>query len=461
MRVVTSVFPLDRLQSRFQATVLPAFLLYANLLMGFAILANGSELRRSAIVKAVQSARPSVVNIHGRKTVRDEVSQFAGAMKQVNGMGTGVVIDERGYIITNYHVVEGVRRIEVTLYNREEVVAELIAHDARTDLAIIKIDEKHHLPVVQMGTSSDLMPGETVIAVGNAFGYEHTVTQGIVSALNRTVQVSDEQEYHNLIQTDASINPGNSGGPLLNIDGEMIAINVAVRVGAQGIGFAIPIDDAVDIAAKLISKHSGGIGQHGVIGKTVLTADHHAKFVVAGLTTNSPASKSTLQVGDVIETVGDRPIGRNLDFERAMLDRKHGEEVVMEVSRSGKQETVSLVVSKTGIGGDLVDRVWQELGLKLEPVDAASVMRLNSRYRGGMQVVSVRADGPAAVQGINRGDILVGMHKWETISMDHIAYVLNHDELQQFQPLRFFVLRGRETLFGQLQVAQHVQSASK
>ncbi len=198
-------------------------------------IASASDLRNSPIVKAVDGARESVVNIRGEKTVAATAGQAQGAetARRVNGMGTGVVIDPRGYIITNYHVVDGVRDIQVTLAGGERYIARLFARDPETDLAIIKIDPKQEIPVVNIGTSSDLMTGETVIAVGNAFGYEHTVTRGIISALHRSVQVNEAQYYDDLIQTDASINPGNSGGPLLNIDGEMIGINVAVRAGAR------------------------------------------------------------------------------------------------------------------------------------------------------------------------------------------------------------------------------------
>ena len=140
-------------------------------------------------------------------------------------MGTGVVIDSRGYVLTNYHVVQGVKVIEVSTAEREKTTAKLLAHDPVTDLAILKINTKRPLPTIKIGTSSDLMLAEQVTAVGNAYGYEHTVTLGIISALNRTVQVNDEQVYRNLIQTDAAINPGNSGGPLLNMNGEMIGIN--------------------------------------------------------------------------------------------------------------------------------------------------------------------------------------------------------------------------------------------
>ena len=220
--------------------------------------AVASELRDSPIVKAVQRVAARSSTFAARRPSRrppHAAGQTAtpDAGRRVNGMGTGVLIDSRGYIITNYHVVDGVREIFVTLADGKRQVAKLVARDMETDLAVIKINVPDPLPVTPIGTSSDLMPGETVIAVGNAYGYEHTVTRGIVSALHRAVQVSDAQFYDDLIQTDASINPGNSGGPLLNIDGDVIGINVAVRAGAQGIGFAIPIDKVVSVAAGLLA----------------------------------------------------------------------------------------------------------------------------------------------------------------------------------------------------------------
>ena len=202
---------------------------------------DASELRETPIVKAVQRVRAAVVNIRGEKTVATPAGQTgADTGHRVNGMGTGVIIDSRGYILTNHHVVDGVREILVTTADSERYVAKLVARDMETDLAVVKIDATKPLPIMPIGTSADLMPGETVIAVGNAYGYEHTVTRGIVSALHRAVQVSDAQSYDNLIQTDASINPGNSGGPLLNIDGEMIGINVAVRAGARASALPFP-----------------------------------------------------------------------------------------------------------------------------------------------------------------------------------------------------------------------------
>ena len=229
-------------------------------------MARAAEPRRTAVVKAVEGVRDSVVNIHGQKTLPadDDMQARGDGPHKVNGMGTGVVIDERGYIITNFHVVDGVKRIEVTLDDGTSSVAQLVSTDPVNDLAIVKVDLPQKLPVVPIGASNDLMLGESVIAVGNAFGYENTVTRGIISQIHRSVQVSDTQSYDDLIQTDAPINPGNSGGPLLNIDGEMIGIVVAVRAGAQGIGFAIPIDKAMAVTAKLLNTERVEKKWHGV-----------------------------------------------------------------------------------------------------------------------------------------------------------------------------------------------------
>lgn len=420
--------------------------------------ASASNLRRSPIVKAVEGARPAVVNIHGRKTVRTEDAQQTGEnFRQVNGMGTGIIVDERGYILTNHHVVDSVSRIQVTTHDQRNHVARLIAYDFKTDLAIIKIEGDKPFQTIRVGTSSDLMPGETVIAVGNAFGYEHTVTSGIISALHRTVQVSDEQTYRDVIQTNAGINPGNSGGPLLNIDGELIGVNVAVRVGAQGIAFAIPVDTALEIAAQLMSVERLEKVTHGLVGKTIWTgAETGAEFVVASLREESIAADAGLQPGDVITSVGQTRIERALDFERAMLGRRSGEELSLEVRRGGSdmQLTMRVDPSRRGVG-TLSERSWELLGLRLEVMPAERVQSVSTRYNGGLKVVDVRPDGPAARQGIRRGDVLVGMHKWETVSLDNVQFILTSAEFAKAQPVKFYILRGSETLYGHMRVSMN------
>ncbi|MFM7034957.1 MAG: S1C family serine protease [Planctomycetia bacterium] len=406
------------------------------------------DMRRTSIVRAIESQRDSVVNIHGQKLVVDTDDESSGDLRRVNGMGTGVIIDDRGYVVTNYHVVEGVKRIEVTLASGKTVAGQLVSHDPRTDLAVLKIDASEPLQVIRIGTSSDLMIGETVLALGNAFGYEHTVTRGIISALHRSVEVSRTQKYDDLIQTDASINPGNSGGPLLNIAGEMIGVNVAVRAGAQGIGFAIPIDRVLGIVTELMSVERVDKTWHGIVARR---HDGREGVVVDCVHRESPAETCGVKVGDVITRIGECRVMSQLDVERALLGHKAGEGVPVTVIRADGEEQIMLPLAAARPQKlSLEDRCWQQLGLRVQTVPAVKVQKLQSRYRGGLIVSEVRSDGPASAQGIREGDILVGLHVWETIAPDNIAYVLDKATDDNLGPIKFFVLRGRETLFGHI-----------
>ena len=422
--------------------------------------AEVSALRQTPIVRAVNTARPSVVNIQGQKTVSDATK--AGATRQVNGMGTGVVIDPRGYVLTNHHVVDGVRQIRVTLDDGAVDIARLVAHDRATDLAVIKVDVGRKLDTITIGTSSDLMTGESVIAVGNAYGYEHTVTRGIISALHRDVQVSDTQAYDDLIQTDASINPGNSGGPLLNIEGKMIGVNVAVRAGAQGIGFAIPVDSALKVAANLMSIEQLENTWHGI--KT--TQDAMGRVTVRRVTTGSPADRSGLKQGDVLKSFGDVSIQRQLDIERALLGRRVGDQVNLQVTRAGEPLRLDFSVARLGaptrvastpkprsIRNSVDEKSWELLGVVLDEEPRETFSRSHTNYRGGMRVVDVRRDGPAAKRGIRRGDILVGMHRWETATDEDLRYIVNAKTLTELPAVKFYILRGNETLHGEMRVA--------
>ncbi len=432
------------------ATVLAGLVLLTQ-----ATVSSATEQRRTAIVKAVEAARDSVVNIHGQKTINpadDHGPRVGESPRRVNGMGTGVVVDERGYILTNHHVVDGVRRIEVTMADKSTHVAQLISSDPITDLAVIKINATRKLPTMTVGTSDDLMIGEQVIAMGNAYGYEHTVTRGIISALHRSVQVSDAQSYEDLIQTDASINPGNSGGPLMNIDGAMIGINVAVRAGAQGIGFAIPADKAMQIASELMSVQRLENRWHGVVAKP--NAGIGDGLIVQAIEKNSPAEKAGLKIGDVIKNVQGTGVARSLDFERALLGQKSGAEFEVSVDRKDQPVKLSLALTSRSksISTEPSDPVWDLLGLRLATISAQQFKQYNSRYRGGLAVTNVRPDSPAAKQGIRRGDVLVGMHVWETITPDNVDYILSRPDFAEIEPVKFYILRGSEILYGHLAV---------
>jgi serine protease Do len=398
------------------------------------------------VVRAVRAARPAVVNIQGQKTVAPTVQTAAGSEtpRQVNGMGTGVVIDQRGYILTNYHVVADVRRIQVTLYDHRELTAELVARDTQSDLALIKIPITEPLALMRIGTSSDLMEGEPVIALGNAFGYEHTVTRGIISALGRDVQVSDTQTYDDLIQTDASINPGNSGGPLMNVDGKMIGLNVAVRAGAQGIGFAIPVDQVMTVAARLMSVEQLENKRHGIV--THATNEPDATLLVDEVQQDSPAAAAGLRAGDEICEVAELPVARPLDLERALLDRAAGESIPLTIVRDGARMTIDLELANCS-------KAWDVFGLELAEVPNSTFQKRTSRYRGGMRVVEVRPASPAAQEGIQPGDILVGMHGWETASTQDVDYIVTRPNLAEIGSMKFYVLRGKSMLYGHLDMA--------
>jgi serine protease Do len=417
--------------------------------------AVASELRQSPIVKAVQRVRAAVVNIRGEKTVNvvTPVGQATTTetSRRVNGMGTGVLIDQRGYIITNYHVIDGVRDIMVTTADGKRQTARQISRDAETDLALIKIDSQDPFPVIPLGTSSDLMPGETVIAVGNAYGYEHTITRGIISALHRSVQVTDAQFYDDLIQTDASINPGNSGGPLLNIDGEVIGINVAVRAGAQGIGFAIPIDKVTSVAVGLLATCNSDKGWIGME-SSPNSSPQRRGMTVGAVEPKSPAAEAGLMAGDVITAVDDLTVDRPLDFQRAMLDHKTGDSLRLTVQRSASADPVKLKLTLGSVPEklDLAGQpAWDLLGVKLKSIPPEEFRKnRETRYRGGLEITAVRPNSPAASQGIVPGDVLVGMHVWETASIDNVAYILKRPDFAKLNPVKFFILRGDETLFG-------------
>ncbi len=420
--------------------------------VAFASGVTAGEPRRTPIVEAVDRAKAAIVNIHGEKTVAADDSRHDQPenARRVNGMGTGVIIDERGYIVTNHHVVEGVPKIHVTLSDDSTYIARLLSFDAATDLAIIHIDAGRELPVIPIGVSNDLLLGETVIAVGNAYGYSHTVTHGIISSLHRSVQVSDMQGYDDLIQTDAAINPGNSGGPLLNIDGEMIGVNVAVRAGAQLIGFAIPVDNVMTIVADLLSTRRLTKTWHGVT-----TRPQDGGLLVVDVDEESPAATAGLRTGDVIKSVRERAVIRSVDLERALLECKAGDDAALAIEREQQPLAMKVTMVQLPEKKRIEDAAWELLGLRVQPTPSRQFAQLGTKFHGGLTVSAVRPDSPAANQKIRRGDILVGMHRWETTTPDHVAFVLGRVEQGEVRmPLKFYIVRGTETFSGQLIVAQ-------
>jgi serine protease Do len=443
--------------------------------------AQAGSQRRTAVVDVVERVRAAVVNIHSERTAQSpangELFGLTPSQNHINGMGTGVVIDPRGYIVTNHHVVEDVSVIRVRLCDGSTHTATVLARDHDSDLALLKIDAGRLLPTMPLGTARDIMVGETVIAIGNAYGYEHTVTVGVVSAIKRDVTLNKDVSYKALIQTDASINPGNSGGPLLNINGEMIGVNVAIRAGAQGISFAIPVDTMIQATAEMLSARKRNGVWHGLLCRTRLVPEDSGikstaasgdskaadsnkddpptlkrQLIVERIESGSPAGQAGLQSGDVLVRMGDTQVCCSLDLERALIDHAAGEHLPMVVRRNGAEQRFDLVLQSLEQAAPAsADLVWRKLGLRFRPIDAELVSRMSQQLHGGLAITEVNPHSPADKAGIQRGDILVGLHNWETLTLDNVNFVLTHPDLANFNPLCFYIIRSGQIRRGWLQ----------
>ncbi len=401
---------------------------------------RASNTRRTAVVDVVERVRAAVVNIHSERTAlapaNAELFSMTPSQNRINGMGTGVIIDSRGYIVTNHHVVEDVNVIRVRLSDGSTYSASVLSRDHEADLALLKIDAGRSLPTMPLGTARDVMVGETVIAIGNAYGYEHTVTVGVVSAIKRDVTLNKDVSYKALIQTDASINPGNSGGPLLNINGEMIGINVAIRAGAQGISFAIPVDTMIQATAEMLSARKRNGIWHGLICRNRLVpesteiksagatseppkADESAKvdpaplkrqLIVERIEAGSPAAAAGFQPGDVLVRVEDTRVACSLDLERALIEHSPGEHLAVLARRGGADQRFELALRSVEQAAPAAsDLAWRKLGLRLKPIDRELVSRMSQQLHGGLAITEVNPQSPADKAGIQRGDILVGL----------------------------------------------------
>ena len=447
---LVSLFTVTRLSSHIVAGILVLALICTPSALGQG--AETEQIRMSPVVKAVQRTAPAVVNISGRKPANQPRQLVDGSENEVNGMGTGLIIDSRGYILTNHHVITGIDRIQVRLSRSADIAikdyaAQIIAVDSPTDLAVIKIEADVPLPVIPLATSSDLMLGETVIAIGNAYGYEDTITKGIISCLQRQVQVTEEQVYQDLIQTDASINPGNSGGPLINIRGEAIGINVAVRVGAQAIGFAIPMDRALEVVNRILRD---AVERRLVAGIDVTTkVESRETYVsVTGIQAGSLADAAGIKTDDRIVNYGDQPLNWACELYINLLENGFSS-TSLTVQRGDVDHTL-IFGPDTEIAEETLssNRAWNELGIRVSPVSFRNLPGKN-KYTGGLKVLQIRNSGPASQQGIRAGDVLLAIHKWETLSLDNLEYILNSEVVASRRPVTFYIYRDTEFFFGE------------
>jgi len=436
-------------------------------LIAAAPLTPGSK-RRDETVELVDRVKSAVVNIHSEKTVAANPDEpFARhsltTPQRVNGMGTGIVLDPRGYIVTNYHVVDEVQSLRCRLADGTNLNAKVIALDKESDLALIKIDPPKPLSMVPLGTAQDLLLAEKVMAIGNAYGYEHTVTVGTVSALKRDVTLNKEVSYKSLIQTQTPINPGNSGGPLFNKLGEVVGVNVAIRAGAQNIAFAIPVDTMIAKAADMLSGRRRSGQKYGLTFADKFDRDGEdgplRRWVVAQrVEPGSIAAEAGLKVDDIIEQAGDAAVMTSIDFERGGLERigrlklkvrRGTDKLEIELAGTGSVAAVERAQPATAADG-----IWLKVGLKAAPVGATAVQSVDKQLRGGLWLTDVSNLGAAGKAGLAKGDIILGLHQWESLSLDNLGYVIGHKDLATFNPVRVIFVRDGKLRETQLTVSE-------
>lgn len=302
----------------------------------------------NVVIRVVDRIRPSVVNID---TVA-QVQTFFGVFPQ-QGAGSGVIVSPDGLILTNNHVVEGAAQIKVTLLSGKSFPGRVVGRDPFSDLAVIRVETTERLPAANLGRSSALRVGQMAVAVGNPFGLGHTVTVGVISALNRSIQVPN-LVIENLIQTDAAINPGNSGGALADSSGALIGINTAIVQQAQGIGFAIPIDTARAIMDQLIRQGRvvrpyaglvwGGDVDANIARQYNLAVDHG--IIVREVDASGPAARAGIRQGDIIVAVDGRRVNNWNDFIRELFAKRPGDRVRVEIARNGDRRTVEMTLAE-------------------------------------------------------------------------------------------------------------------
>ncbi len=381
--------------------------------------AGGREERRTPIVVAVEKSGPSVVNISAEHVVqqrRSPLDVFFGGegrsrTSRSESLGSGVVIGP-GIVVTNDHVISGASRIWVTTSDGRELEAKLEGADADNDLAVLSVDPKG-LKAAALGTTADLMIGETVIAIGNPFGLSNTVTTGIVSAVHRTVMGESGRNYSDFLQTDAAINPGNSGGALVNVLGELVGINTAIVGGANTIGFAIPIDRVRRVADDLLNYKEVKAVWIGVRGATVMPENARPSARGQGLRLKSvypasPAAKAGLAPGDVVVALDGRPVETREDFETALASAGPGKSLTLRVRRDRAERTAQVTTERTP----------EDLGLEVLRREIGLVFK---ETRGGLMVASVVARSPAGAKGLERGDAVLAVNNVKVRTLDDLG----------------------------------------
>ncbi|WP_410457932.1 DegQ family serine endoprotease [Pseudomonas fluorescens] len=383
--------------------------------------------------------------------------------REAQSLGSGFIISSDGYVLTNNHVVADADEIIVRLSDRSELQAKLVGTDPRTDVALLKVDGKN-LPTVKLGDSEKLKVGEWVLAIGSPFGFDHSVTKGIVSAKGRTLP---NDTYVPFIQTDVAINPGNSGGPLFNMNGEVVGINSQIFTrsgGFMGLSFAIPIDVALDVSNQLKKDGKVSRGWLGVVIQEVnkdlaesFGLDKPAGALVAQVLEDGPAAKGGLQVGDVILSMNGQPIVMSADLPHLVGSLKDGATAKLDIIRNGKRQSLNVTVGAlpdddaeivaNANGG--VERSSNRLGVSV--ADLSAEQKKTLELKGGVVIKEVQ-DGPAALIGLRPGDVISHLNNQAILSAKQFTEIAK--ELPKNRSVSMRVLRQGRASFITFKLAE-------
>ncbi len=381
-----------------------------------------------------------------------------GMEHKQHSLGSGFVINKDGYIITNNHVVQEAEEIVVRFSDEHKYPAKIIGTDAKTDIAVIKVKTDKPLKFVSLGDSDKLDTGDWVVAIGNPFGFDHTVTAGIVSAKGRVIGAGP---YDNFIQTDASINPGNSGGPLFNLAGNVVGINTAIFAGGQGLGFAIPINMAKKLIPQLV-KH-GKITDRGWLGVQIQVVteelaksfgiDREMGALVSDVVPNSPAAKAGLKTGDIILKYEGKEIYNSKEFPGMVANTQSNTVVKLDILRDGKKKTIEAKLGKMEEGaeeatkeaGESTAKEADKLGLITRALSMEEAHELGVPAGQGVLIVRVEPGSEAEYAGVRSGDILMEINSAKINSMKEYEKAI--ETVKKGKVARLLIRRQNSTIY--------------
>ncbi|MBN1106378.1 MAG: Do family serine endopeptidase [Deltaproteobacteria bacterium] len=427
-------------------------------LIGAPLLAKESS-RRTPVVLAVEKVSPAVVNIstivqervrpffpfHGEDFFKDFFPEFFSREYTRSSLGSGLIVDgKKGHVVTNHHVVARATEIKVITADEREFKARLLGSDPRSDLAVLQIASDQKFPEVRMGNSDDLMIGETVIAIGNPFGLSHTVTTGVVSALDRSVR-AEETIYRHFIQTDASINPGNSGGPLLNIEGEVIGINTAIYQKAQGIGFAIPINKVGRIVKELLRAGEVRAPWLGLelqeltdgLRKSFAFPGKMKGLLVNDVYRDGPAARAGIRRGDILVRMEGMAMGSLEEYRGNLSEYTPGDRLRLGVFRKG--EEIGLSVQPSSFPLELaVEMVDRRMGIRVAGADQGTKRQYG--IKDGVVIDKVRQGSEAARIGLQPGDLVLKVNETAVSGLEDFQKAIS--AYHHLSSLTLFIRRG-------------------